>query len=128
MEQANVEVYEKVLSEIDVTDEMSVPTHWVGRKSLLPMPNPAEPTVLPVRDQNGNDTTLRLAVRPHKEGQQSYHMKPVFMFKEWSAFVSAYDLKKGESIYFWWEGGYLRVKARVPPRYIIDLFGINLFR
>ncbi|GMN64351.1 hypothetical protein TIFTF001_033419 [Ficus carica] len=92
---ANVEVYEKVLSETDVTQKMSVPIHWVeGERRFLPMPIPGGPVVLPVRDQNGNDTTLRLAVRSPTEGQKSYHMKPVFMFKEWSALVAAFNLKK----------------------------------
>ncbi|GMN22980.1 hypothetical protein TIFTF001_040377 [Ficus carica] len=114
---ANVEVFEKVLSETDVTQKMSVPIHWVeGERRFLPTPIPGGPVVLPVRDQNGNDTILRLAVRSPTEGQKSYHMKPVFMFKEWSALVASFNLKKGESAYFWWEGGYLRIKVRAPPR------------
>ncbi|GMN64359.1 hypothetical protein TIFTF001_033417 [Ficus carica] len=106
---------------------MSVPTHWVGKKSLLPMPNPGEPTVLPVRDQNGNDTTLRLEVRLPTQDQRHYNPRPVFMFEEWRDLVDAYDLKKGESVYFWREGGYLRVKVHTPPRYITSLFGINIY-
>ncbi|GMN28667.1 hypothetical protein TIFTF001_051679 [Ficus carica] len=115
MAQANVGVYEKVLSATDIAQKMSVPIHWVeGERRLLPTPIPGVPVVLPVRDQKGNDTTLRLA-RSQRE--------PYFMSKEWRALVDAYDLKKGDRVYFWWEGNFLRVKVRTSP-YKIMLFGV----
>ncbi|EXC30718.1 hypothetical protein L484_027893 [Morus notabilis] len=119
-------VESKILRETDITQRMTVKIQWVGEGKLLPAPIPgSEPIAIPVKDELGNDMVLRLAVRAPKDGEKSYYMKPVFMSKEWRAFVAEKNLKVGESIYLWRDRDYLRIKVRDPPR-THNLFGTNV--
>lgn len=116
---------QKTLTNTDVTQKFTVPTHWQGK--LVPqLTVPGSEKPLLVVDERGNEYTFRLTVRSESciSAQGKYYPKPEFQFKEWSTFVEEKKLKARETIYFWLDekcisGGervkVLRVKARVKP-------------
>ncbi|EXC30719.1 hypothetical protein L484_027894 [Morus notabilis] len=113
--------FEKTLTKTDVEQKLIIQNGWIGY--LLPLPIPGSGAVpIPFKDELGKDYTFWLTARSPKP-DETYYMKPEFMFKEWHAFAVEKKLKAGEKIYLWWDlRGLFRIKVREPPR-LHKLFG-----